>query len=130
MSSTYLFQKRDGEGEEVRALDSTSSITRSAATTETGDPWLCHGPAGKDSYGRRKSGIEAKSSKVVISSVVSEVHPVWEVSSRRRCWATWMARSMGTLVKRETTSKEIRVLSSLRVCEVMNVAKSVELRTL
>ena len=70
------------------------------------------------------------SSKVVISSVVSEVHPVREVSSRRCCWATWMARSVGTLAKRETTSKEITVSSSLRFCEHTNVAKSVELRTL
>ena len=70
------------------------------------------------------------SSKVVISSVVSEVRPVRERSSRRRCRATWMARSVGTLVKRETTAKEIRVSSSLRVCEDMNVAKSVYLRIL
>ena len=70
------------------------------------------------------------SSNVVIWSVVSEVRPVKEVSSRRRCRATWMARLVGTLVKRETTSKEIRVSLSLRVCEDMNVAKSVELRTL
>ena len=74
-----------------------------------------------------KGGIHANSSKVVSSSVVSEVHPVREVLSRRRCRATWMARFVGTLVKRETTSKEIRVLSSLKVCEDMNVAKTVEL---
>ena len=37
-----------------------------------------------------------------------------------------MARSVGTLVTGETTSKEIRVLSTLRVCEDMNVAKSVD----
>ena len=66
------------------------------------------------------------SSKVVIWSVVSEVRPVKEVSSRRHCRATWMARLVGTLVKRETTSKEIRVSSSLRVCEDTSVAKSVE----
>ena len=69
-------------------------------------------------------------SKGVISSVVSEVRPVREVPSRRCCRATWMVRSVGTLVKRETTSKEIRVSSSLRVCEDINVAKSVELRAL
>ena len=78
----------------------------------------------------KKVDFRQNSSKVVISSVVSEVHPVKEVSSRRRCRVTWVARLVGTLVKRETTSKEIRVLSSLRVCEDMNVAKSVELHTL
>ena len=78
----------------------------------------------------KKVAFRQNSSKVVISSVVSELRPVKEVSSRRRCRATWMARLVGTLVKRETTSKEIRVSSSLRVCEDMNVAKSVELRTL
>ena len=61
------------------------------------------------------------SSKVVISSVVSEVSPVWEVSSRRRCQATWMARLVGTLVKKETTSKKIGVSAS-RVCKDMNAA--------
>ena len=49
-------------------------------------------------------------SKVVISFVVSELRPVREVSFRRRCRATWMARSVGTLVKRETTLKQIRGL--------------------
>ena len=46
--------------------------------------------------------LRQNSSRVVISSIVSEVHPVREVSSKRRCWATWMARSVGTLVRRET----------------------------
>ena len=43
--STYRFKNLDGWGYVERALDSTSSITRSAATTETGDPmavpWIC-----------------------------------------------------------------------------------------
>ena len=78
----------------------------------------------------QKVAFRQNSSKMVISSVVSEVRPVREVSSRRRGRATWMARSVETLVKRETTSKEIRISSSLRVCEDMNMAKSVELRTL
>ena len=37
-----------------------------------------------------------------------------------------MARSVGTLVKSETTLKKIRVSSSLKVCEDMNVAKPVD----
>ena len=78
----------------------------------------------------QKVAFRQISSKMVISSVVSEVRPVREVSSRRHCQANWMARSVETLVKRETTSKEIRISSSLRVCEDMNMAKSVELRTL
>ena len=38
VSSTYPFQKWGGEREEVRALDSTSSITRLATNTELGNP--------------------------------------------------------------------------------------------
>ena len=41
-----------------------------------------------------------------------------------------MTRSTGTLVKRETTSKETNVVLLLRVCEEINLAKLVELRTL
>ena len=79
----------------------------------------------------------------MISFVVSEVCLVREVPSRGCYQATWMARSMGTLVKRktkgvkfpgslsrETPSKKSRLSSSLRVCEDMNVEKSVELHTL
>ena len=40
MSSKYLLQKRGGKGKDIRALDSTSSITGSATTTEpTAVPW-------------------------------------------------------------------------------------------
>ena len=35
-----------GEGKEVRAVDSTSSIIWSASTTELGNPQLYHGPGG------------------------------------------------------------------------------------
>ena len=45
VSSTYRFQNLGGWGYVERALDSTSSKTKSAATTETGDPiavpWIC-----------------------------------------------------------------------------------------
>ena len=45
VSSTYRFQNLGGWGYVDRALDSTSSMTNSAATTETGDPmavpWIC-----------------------------------------------------------------------------------------
>ena len=41
-----------------------------------------------------------------------------------------MAKSVGTLVKRETTSKETRISFSPRVCDEINLAKPVELRTL
>ena len=45
MSSTYHFQNLGGWGCVERALDSMSSMTKSAATTETGDPmavpWIC-----------------------------------------------------------------------------------------
>ena len=45
LSSTYRFQNLGGWGYVERALDSTSSMTKSAATTETGDPiavpWIC-----------------------------------------------------------------------------------------
>ncbi len=45
VSSTYRFQSFGGWGNVDRALDSTSSMTKSAATTETGDPmavpWIC-----------------------------------------------------------------------------------------
>ena len=113
MSSMYLFQKRGGEGKEVRALDSTSSLTRSTTTAMDLVEGVMEG---------KKVALRQTSSKVVISSVVSEVCPDLEVSSRRHCWAALMAKFVGTLVKRETTSKKIRVSSSLRVCEDMNVA--------
>ena len=70
------------------------------------------------------------SRRVVISSVVSEVRLVREVSSRRRWCATWIASCVGTLVKRETTSKETKVSSSSRAWEDINLAKSWEFRTL
>ena len=38
MSSTYRFQNLGGLGYVVRALDSTSSITKSATARDTGDP--------------------------------------------------------------------------------------------
>ena len=41
-----------------------------------------------------------------------------------------MTRSTGTLVKKETTSKETNVVLLLRVCEEINLAKLVELQTL
>ena len=45
VSSTYRFQNLGGWGYVERALDSTSLMTKSAATTETGDPiavpWIC-----------------------------------------------------------------------------------------
>ena len=33
----------------------------------------------------------------MISSIVSKVRPVMEVSSRRHCWASWVARSLPLL---------------------------------
>ena len=41
-----------------------------------------------------------------------------------------MARSVSTMVKRETTSKETQDLLSYRVCDAINLAKLAELRTL
>ena len=41
-----------------------------------------------------------------------------------------MARSLDTMVNRETTSKETRDSLSFRICDAMNLAKSAELRTL
>ena len=41
-----------------------------------------------------------------------------------------IASCVGTLVKRETTSKETKVSSSSRVCEDMNSGKPWEFRTL
>ena len=41
-----------------------------------------------------------------------------------------MARSSGTLVKRETTSKETKVSLLSMVCADMNLSKSAELQTL
>ena len=66
------------------------------------------------------------SRRVVISSVVCGVRLVREVLSRRRWCATWIASCVGTLVKRETMSKETKVSSSSKVCEDMNLAKSWE----
>ena len=60
----------------------------------------------------KKVAFRQNSSKVMISSVVSEVRPVKEVSSRRCCRATWMARLVGTLVKRETIFNFNSFLSS------------------
>ena len=41
-----------------------------------------------------------------------------------------MARSVGTMLKRETTSKETQDLLSSRVCDAINLAKLAELRAL
>ena len=41
-----------------------------------------------------------------------------------------MARSVGTMLKRETTSKETQDLMSSRVCDAINLTKLAELRTL
>ena len=45
MSSTYRFQNTGGWGYVERALGFMSSMTKSAVTTETGDPkavpWIC-----------------------------------------------------------------------------------------
>ena len=51
------------------------------------------------------------------------------VSSKSRLWAAWMARSVGILVKRDTTSKETRTSFFSIVCLLMNWANSRELRT-
>lgn len=40
-----------------------------------------------------------------------------------------MARLTGTLVKRDTTSKETKTSSGLRICEAMKEENLVELRT-
>lgn len=42
-------------------------------------------------------------SKETMSLVISEVHSIREGSFSRRWRAIWMARFVGTLVKRETT---------------------------
>ena len=41
-----------------------------------------------------------------------------------------MARSVGTMLKRETTSKGTQDLLSSRVCDAINLAKSAKLRAL
>ena len=74
--------------------------------------------------------LRQNSSKGMISVDVSDVRPVKEVSFWRRWEAIWMARSSGTLVKRETASKETKVSLKSMVCADMNLLKSAELRTL
>ena len=131
MFHLHTFSRNEvGKGKKLGLCTQRLPLQGQRPLQRLGNPWLCYGPAGRGSYRRQKMALRQNSSKVVISSVVSEVRPARQVLSRRLCWATWMVRSVGTLVKRETTSKEIRVLSSLRVCKDINVAKSVELRTL
>ena len=67
---------------------------------------------------------------MVISSVVSDVCPFREVLSKKHCLATWMVRVCENHGERETTSKVINLSSLLDVWKDMNVAKSVEFRTL
>ena len=69
------------------------------------------------------------SSKDTISLGVKEVRSGRLESSWRHWRATWTARLVGILVKRDTTSNETSTSSSSTVCEVMKLAKSVELRT-
>ena len=69
------------------------------------------------------------SSKDTISLGVKEVRSGRLESSWRRWRATWKARLVGILVKRDTTSNETSTSSSSSVCVVMNLAKLVELHT-
>ena len=45
----------------------------------------------------KKVAFGQNCSRVVISSIASDVHLVREVSSKRHYWATWMVRSVVTL---------------------------------
>ena len=69
------------------------------------------------------------SSKDTVSPGVKEMCSDRLGSSWRRWRATWTDRFVGILVKRDTTSKETSTSSSSTLCAVMNLAKSVELRT-
>ena len=114
----------------VIALSSTSSITRFATTTETGDPmavpWTCWYIFPLNC---RKVALRHRVRRSTVSQTLKSVLSgrVGSFSSLRR--ATCTTRSVGTQVNKDTTSKDTIASSSVRVCLEMNSAKSLELRT-
>ena len=131
VSSTYLFQKGSGASKVAKARSSTSSITRLATDTDTGDPiavpktCLYTRPRNE-----RKVALRQNSRKWVSSCGVSAVRScrVWSASNLLR--AIVEARCTGTFVNKETTSKETSTSSLWMDLPWMNLAKSAEFRTL
>ena len=122
---------KSGEGNEMwSTLSSASSITRFATTTETGDPmavpWTCWYifPLNCRKVALRH-GVRRSTISPTLRSVLSG--RVGSFSSLRP--ATCTARSVGTQVNKDTTSKDTITSSSVRVCLEMNSAKSLELCT-
>ena len=130
MSSTYLFQNNGLWVQVESALSSTSSITKSATVTETGDhiamPKVCwyHSPL-NDIY----VALRQKVRRFTISSGERAVRSGKDGSVRRRSFATFAARSVGTLVKSNTTSKDARVIAGGRVRPAIKVENSAEFLT-
>ena len=70
-----------------------------------------------------------KVSRLVASAGDSAVRSDREGLALRRSNATLTASAVGTLVNRETASKDARAISRERVCPAMKVEKSVEFLT-
>ena len=79
MLSTYRFQNLGGWGYVERALESTSPMTKSAATTETGIPWPYRGSAGSRYYERQNRWHSGR--------VLARIQSHWE--SRRHIPVGW-----------------------------------------
>ena len=105
-------------------------MTRSATVTDTGDPMAVPNVCWKNSplYARYVA-LRQKDKRVWISVGESEERSASDGSFVRRSPAILTARSTGTFVKRDVTSKETRSVFGGRVCLQMKSAKSEELVT-
>ena len=78
---------------------------------------------------RQKGGTRHRSMMSMMSSTHSLVCFGREASFSSLRWATWTARSDGTRVNRETTSKEIMVSSLVSLSDLMKSTNSLEFFT-
>ena len=112
------------------ALSSTSSITRFATVTNTGDPIAVPKVCWKYSPRYAIYVASRQNLRSWITSCGDRV--VWssnESSLWRRPSATRHANSTGTFVKSDTTSNETRIALSVIVWSEMNLANSIEFLT-
>ena len=113
-----------------RARSSTSSITKFATATDTGDPMAVPKTCLYDCpWKERYVAVRQNSKSWFNSSGLRDVREGRESSDCKRRLATSAASFTGTFVNNETTSKETRTSSSQTVFWRIKVENSTELRT-
>ena len=119
----YLFQNWNWNEQVEQACSSTSSMTWFVTVTYTGDhivvPKVCHLP---DTYVASRQ----KMSRLVTSAGDSDRRSDNDGSSLRQSNATLTVKAVGTLVNKETTSRDTRAIPGDKICPAMKTEKSAE----